>query len=142
MSFEKRVLSNWTDAVFYFTHNFLSYEDEVVAGLNSESSEVRCASIAVLNQSSSVKSRRKIVSMLDDKSNKVVHFALEYLWEFGEEADADRIFEFIDDHPFLVSSTLNQIFPNTCGIVNDDDTNKEKEQNKNCWEKALNKNGN
>jgi len=142
MSFEEKVLSNWTDAVFYYTHNVLSYEKEVAAGLKSEFSEVRCASIAVLNQSYSIKHREEIFSLLDDKSRKVIQFALEYLWEFGEKQHVERIFEFIDEYPFLVTSTLNKIIPNVCDIVNDDDINREKEKNKKCWQKILNENGN
>ena len=66
MNYEHEIHSDWTKAVFFFTHNFISYEKEVVKGLTSESSEVKCASIAILNQSDSVAYREEIFGTVLD----------------------------------------------------------------------------
>ncbi len=142
MNFEDQVHLNWTNAVFYFTHNFFSYEHEVVNGLISNSSEVRCASIAVLNQSNSVKCRDQIFDMLSDESQTVIEFALEYFQEFGLPEHSKKILTLINEHPFNVSNALANIFPDCCGIILEDDEIKEKERIIQCWESAITKYGN
>jgi len=142
MSFEDKVHLNWTNAVFYFTHNFLSFENEISAGLSSESSEVRCASIAIINQCNSITQKEDIFRLLDDNSEKVVGLALEYLLEFGETHHAAGILKCFDRYPFLSSSSLDRLIPNSCGIINDDDTQDEKQKIKHCWQKVVTQNGN
>jgi len=142
MSYEDEVHSNWTNAVSHFTHYFLPYESEVVAGLKSHSSEVRCASIAILNQCNSVLCRNQIFEMLQDDSEDVVKFVLEYLWDFGKPKHAKGILALLERFPFEASMALNQIIPNKCNIIDSEDSIEEKRRLIRCWEKSINDSGN
>jgi HEAT repeat protein len=141
--FQDLVAENWTRAVAEASFNFSAYEPEVVASLGAIDPEERSAAVAVALEANAYHLHDRILALFHDENEHVRHEVLEYIAECGTPKDCDKLIKHLrtHEHSFNTCLALVRASGLTGPVIDDDDTDLEKERLVSEWEILLRKHG-